>query len=429
MSRVAVVGSGVAGLGAAWALSQRHQVVVYEADGRLGGHAHTVEIDDRSRPTPVDTGFIVFNPRNYPNLVRLFDHLDVPTEPSTMSFAVSLGRGRFEYQARALGLVAQPSNLAKPTYLRMIADIVRFAREAASTDLAADATTREFLDAGGYSESFRRDFLLPMLACIWSSSLEAMLEYPARSMIRFLDNHGLLDVLHRPRWRTVTGGSREYVRRLSAPFAGDARLSTPVVGLTRDHDGVRLVDANGGADLFDDVVFATHADTTLQILGTAATDEERRTLSAFTYQRNVAVLHRDPALMPRRRRVWSSWNYLAEEGPGRDRERVSLSYWMNSLQNLETQQPVIVTLNPSRDPRGDATEYVYDHPQYDGGAVDAQARISSLQGVRHTWFAGSYCGYGFHEDALRSGLEVAASLGAPAPWMATERQLAEVGAR
>jgi predicted NAD/FAD-binding protein len=309
----------------------------------------------------------------------------------------------------------------------MIADILRFAREAASTDLAPEATTREFLDAGGYSESFRRDFLLPMLACIWSSSLEAMLEYPARSMVRFLDNHGLLDVLHRPKWRTVTGGSREYVRRLSAPFVGDARLSTPVAAVTRDHDGVRLADAKGGIDLFDDVVFATHADTTLRILGEAATEAERRTLSAFTYQRNVAVLHRDPALMPRRRRVWSSWNYLAEEGPGRDRENVSLSYWMNSLQNLETERPVIVTLNPSRDPRGEATEYVYHHPQYDGHAVDAQAAIPSLQGVQHTWFAGSYCGYGFHEDALRSGLAVAASLGAPAPWMAPERELAGVG--
>jgi predicted NAD/FAD-binding protein len=429
MSSVAVVGSGIAGLGAAWALSQRHHLVMYEADPRLGGHAHTVEVDDRSGPTPVDTGFIVFNPDNYPNLVRLFDHLDVPTEPSTMSFAVSLGAGGFEYQARALGLAAQPVNLAKPTYLRMVADIVRFAKRAASTDLLPGATTRDFLDAGGYSTSFRRDFLLPMLACIWSSSLEAMLDYPASSMIRFLDNHGLLDVLHRPRWRTVTGGSREYVRRLSAPFAADARMATPVVGVARDHDGVRLVDARGGIDAFDHVVFATHADTTLSILGEAATEQERRTLSAFTYQRNVAVLHRDPALMPRRRRVWSSWNYLAEEGPGRDHAHVSLSYWMNSLQNLRTERPVIVTLNPSRDPRGEATEYVYHHPRYDGRAVEAQAAIPSLQGVQHTWFAGSYHGYGFHEDALRSGLEVAASLGAPAPWMPAERELAETEAR
>jgi predicted NAD/FAD-binding protein len=423
MSRVAVIGSGVAGLGAAWALSREHQVVVYEADDRLGGHAHTVEIDDPSGPVAVDTGFIVYNPRNYPNLVQLFAHLDVPNEPSTMSFAVSLSRGRFEYQARALGLVAQPSNLVKPSYARMVTDIARFAREATTAHVQPGATTRAFLDHGGYSESFRRDFLLPMLACIWSSNLEAMLEYPAASMIGFLDNHGLLDVLHRPRWRTVSGGSREYVRRLTAPIAADARLATPVVAVLRDDDGVRVVDARGGIDRFDDAVFATHADTTLQILGQAATPEEQRVLSAFTYQRNVAVLHQDAALMPRRRRVWSSWNYLADEGPGRDREHVSLSYWMNSLQNLETARPAIVTLNPAREPRHVVSEHVYHHPQYDGRAVDAQAAIPTLQGVRHTWFAGSYCGHGFHEDALHSGLEVAAALGAPAPWWPVQRRL------
>ena len=389
MSRVAVIGSGVAGLGAAWALSREHAVVVYEAEGRLGGHANTVEIDEPSGPMPVDTGFIVYNSANYPNLVRLFDHLGVATEPSDMSFGVSLSRGRFEYQARALGLAAQPSNLARPSYLRMVADILRFARTAPTAQLDAEISTRAFLDAAGYSEAFRRDFLLPILACIWSSSLQAMLDYPARSMIGFLDNHGLLDVLHRPSWRTVTGGSREYVHRITQPIADDARLATPVVAVLRDADGVRVVDARGGIDVFDEVVFATHADTTLQILGTGATQEERGVLSAFTYQRNAVVVHRDPALLPRRQRVWSSWNYLSDERPGHERERVSLSYWMNRLQNLETERPVIVTVNPSREPRWVASEHVYDHPQYDVRAADAQAAIPSLQGVHRTWFAGS----------------------------------------
>lgn len=419
MSRVAVVGSGVAGLGAAWAMSREHRVVVYEAEARLGGHAHTVEIDEPAGPLPVDTGFIVYNAANYPNLVQLFNHLDVATEPTDMSFGVSLSQGRFEYQARALGLLAQPSNLARPSYLRMVADILRFARTAPTAQLDPTMSTRAFLDAAGYSVAFRRDFLLPILACIWSSSLEAMLEYPARSMIGFLNNHGLLDVLHRPSWRTVTGGSREYVRRITALIRADARLATPVVAVLRDDDGVRVVDSRGGIDVFDDVVFATHADTTLQILGTAATEEERRVLSAFNYQRNAVVLHRDPALLPRRERVWSSWNYLSDERPGHERERVSLSYWMNRLQNLETERPVIVTVNPAREPRWVASEHVYHHPQYDGHAADAQAEIPSLQGVQRTWFAGSYCGYGFHEDALRSGLEVAAALGAPAPWWPT----------
>jgi predicted NAD/FAD-binding protein len=424
MSRLAIIGSGVAGLGAAWSLSRAHEVVVYEADDRLGGHAHTVQIDDPSGPVTVDTGFIVYNERNYPNLVALFDHLGVATEPSNMSFAVSLSGGTFEYQARALGLIAQPSNLVKPSYMRMMKDIARFAREATSAELEPGMSTGAFLAAGGYSESFRRDFLLPMLACIWSSSLDAMLEYPAETMIGFLDNHGLLDVLHRPRWRTVTGGSREYVRKLTVPTAGTARLATPVVAVLRDDDGVRVVDANGGIDRFDEVVFATHADTTLRILGDGASPEERRVLSAFGYQRNVAVLHHDVAFMPRRRRVWSSWNYLAEEGRGRDRERVSLSYWMNRLQNLNTARPVIVTLNPLREPANVVSEHVYDHPAFDTRAVQAQTEIPSLQGVRRTWFAGSYCGHGFHEDALRSGLTVAAALGAAPPWWPAERELA-----
>jgi predicted NAD/FAD-binding protein len=341
-----------------------------------------------------------------------------------MSFAVSLSGGTFEYQARALGLIAQPSNLVKPSYMRMMKDIARFAREATSAELEPGMSTGAFLAAGGYSESFRRDFLLPMLACIWSSSLDAMLEYPAETMIGFLDNHGLLDVLHRPRWRTVTGGSREYVRKLTVPTAGTARLATPVVAVLRDDDGVRVVDANGGIDRFDEVVFATHADTTLRILGDGASPEERRVLSAFGYQRNVAVLHHDVAFMPRRRRVWSSWNYLAEEGRGRDRERVSLSYWMNRLQNLNTARPAIVTLNPLREPANVVSEHVYDHPAFDTRAVQAQTEIPSLQGVRRTWFAGSYCGHGFHEDALRSGLTVAAALGAAPPWWPAERELA-----
>jgi predicted NAD/FAD-binding protein len=257
-----------------------------------------------------------------------------------------------------------------------------------------------------------------MLACIWSSSLEGMLDYPAESMARFLDNHGLLRVVGQPRWRTVTGGSREYVRRLSASFARDARLGTPVVAVHRHPEGVRVRDARGGIDRFDQVVFATHADTTLRILGSDAASTERAVLSAFRYQENRAVLHRDPSMMPRRRRVWSSWNYLAEGGDRSD--RVSLSYWMNRLQNVRTDRPVIVTLNPSREPRAVVSEHVYHHPQFDSRAVNAQARLGRIQGVERTWFAGAWTGHGFHEDGLRSGLEVAAALGAPAPWWSSE---------
>jgi predicted NAD/FAD-binding protein len=416
MARIAIVGSGIAGLGAAWALSRRHQVTVYEADARLGGHANTVEVGEPGGPVGVDTGFIVYNARNYPNLVRLFAELGVPTEPSDMSFSVSLDGGRFEYQARALGLLAQPANLARPTYRRMIADIVRFSRVAPQARPDRTLTTRAFLEDGGYSEGFRRDFLLPMVACIWSSSLEAMLDYPAWAMIRFLDNHGLLNLMERPRWRTVTGGSRGYVARVSLPFADGIRLATPVIGVDRRADEVRVMDARGGADAFDHVVLATHADRSLAILEPGASERERRVLGSFRYQDNRAVLHRDPGLMPRRHGVWSSWNYLADRRSGASPQRVSLTYWMNRLQNLRTERPLFVTLNPGREPRYIESEHSYRHPQYDAEALAAQERLPLMQGLRRTWFCGSYTGWGFHEDGLRSGFEVAAALGAPPPW-------------
>ena len=425
--RIAVIGSGISGLAAAWALNRRYDVTVYEADQRLGGHANTVEIPDPAGAIPVDTGFIVYNEANYPNLVQLFHHLDVPTEPSEMSFSVSRDRGGFEYRARAAGLFAQPSNLGRPGHLRMIRDVIRFTREAPM--LLRDGTfetTGELLDRMDMSSEFRRDFLLPMLACIWSSSLETMLDYPAESMVRFLDNHGLLNVLKRPRWRTVSGGSREYVSRISSSFAGGVRLGTPVERIERTSDEVAVHDSRGGIGRFDQIVVATHADTALEMLGRGATEAEREVLSAFRYQRNRAVLHRDPTLMPKRRRAWSSWNYLA--APGDDgTEQVSLSYWMNRLQNLETERPVIVTLNPGREPRDIEREFTYDHPQYDQLTVAAQGLLPSLQGSRRTWFCGSYHGSGFHEDGLRAGLAVAADLGSPAPWWSTSTPAERTG--
>ena len=418
--KIAVIGSGVSGLGAAWALSRTHDVTVFEAGTSLGGHANTATVTDGGRAIPVDTGFIVYNERNYPHLVRLFRALGVRTEASDMSFSVSVDRGAFEYQARATGLLAQPSNLLRPSYLRMAAEIVRFTREAkALAGSGAAGSTAEFLERGGYSRAFRDDFLLPMVACIWSSRLDQMLSFPAATMAAFLDNHGLLDLRDRPQWRTVAGGSREYVRRLEAGLA-DVRLRTPVASVLRIPDGV-IVRTAGAGERFDHVVMATHADTTLQLLGADASADERSVLSTFRYQENRAVLHRDPSLMPVRRRAWSSWNYLAQGRRTPDAERrVSLTYWMNRLQNLRTDRPVLVTLNPTHEPRDAVAETVYHHPQYDGDAVEAQRRIPALQGVDRTWFAGSYTGFGFHEDGLRSGLRVAAALGSPAPWWRDE---------
>ncbi len=427
--RIAVIGSGISGLGAAWALGRRHHVTLYESDDRLGGHANTWEVDDGERVVPVDTGFIVYNERNYPNLVRLFGAVGVETEPSDMSFSVSIDDGAFEYRARALGLAAQPSNLARPSYLRMVREIVRFTRQAKSLlGGGVEESTGEWLERHGYSAAFRNDFLLPMVACIWSSKLHQMLAVPAATMAGFLDNHGLLDLGDRPQWRTVIGGSREYVRRVAAAV-DDVRPGTPVASVTRGSDSALVRDATGRTERFDHVMLATHADTTLAILGDDASPDERRLLSAFRYQQNLAVLHRDRAFMPRRRRAWSSWNYLSRGRAGvneREGRGVSLTYWMNLLQNLETERPVLVTLNPLEAPRDQVASFTYHHPQFDRAAVEAQAALPTLQGVRRTWFCGSYFGHGFHEDGLRSGLEVAAGLGAPAPW-ATDRASEETG--
>jgi predicted NAD/FAD-binding protein len=418
MERIAVIGGGIAGLGAAWALDRVHDVTVYEADDRVGGHAHTVEIEDDRRLVAVDTGFIVYNEPNYPNLVRLFNTLDVPTEPSDMSFSVSVGDGSFEFKSRGAGVFAQPSNLARPGMWRMMRDFRRFCREAPSILASSSGESLgSYLDRSGYSDEFRLDLLLPMTAAIWSAGLDEMLAFPVVTLVRFLSNHSMLQVGARPRWRTVSGGSREYVSRLTAGFRERTRLGTPVVGVERGSDGVVVRDLHGGIDRFDHVVFATHADTTLSILGAGATASERGVLSAFRFQQNEAVLHRDPALMPRRRTAWSSWNYVADGRGERDRSKpVSLTYWMNALQGLRTRQPVFVTLNALRQPRGPFTRFDYAHPQFDRTAIDAQEAMPSIQGVRRTWFAGAWCGYGFHEDGLRAGLEVAAALGAPAPW-------------
>lgn len=424
-----MIGGGIAGMGAAWALDRRHEVVLYETEARIGGHSNTVEVDDDGRAVPVDTGFIVYNERNYPNLVRLFDALDVPTEESEMSFSVSVGGGAFEYRSRARGLLAQPSNALRPDTWRMLRDFRRFCLDAPRVlSSGTHETLGSYLERGGYSEAFRLDLLLPVTAAIWSSGLDDMLEFPVATLVGFLTNHDILQVRSRPLWRTVSGGSREYVRRLTTHYRDRIRLSRPVVAIRRDEDTVEVRDASGGLDRFDEVVFATHPDTTLEILGRGATPRERAVLGAIRYQSNEAVLHRDPALMPRRRGAWSSWNYLADGRGEADRSKpVSLTYWMNRLQNLRTRLPVFVTLNPSREPRGEVQSFRYAHPQFDRAAIDAQLRLPSIQGVHRTWFAGAWCGHGFHEDGLRAGLDVAAALGAPAPW-ATVPEPAPLGA-
>jgi len=430
-ARVAIIGSGISGLSAAWLLSRRYDVTVFEQADWIGGHSHTVDAIPAGGgdALAVDTGFIVYNARNYPNLVSLFDHLGVATQPTDMSFAVSLDGGRLEYGSdMPRGLFAQPANLLRPRFIIMLRDVARFYRTAPLA-LAALETAPSNLSLGdwlaqeGYSAPFAQDHLLPMAAAIWSAPARDMLAFPAVSLLRFFHNHGLLQMAARPQWRTVIGGSRAYVAKLTASFRQRIQTGRAVVAARRDPDpgaGVTLRLADGSETRFDQAVFACHADQALALL-TDADAEERLHLGAFSYQENRAVLHSDLALMPRRRAAWASWNYLSERDET-DAAKLSVTYWMNRLQNLPNAHPMLVTLNPAREPDPASVHgaFVYHHPMFDARAMAAQRALAALQGRRASWFCGSYFGFGFHEDGLVSGLAVAAALGVPAPWRAAQ---------
>jgi uncharacterized protein len=416
--RIAIVGSGISGLGAAWALFRNNEITVFEADNRIGGHSNTVDVETSHGPLAVDTGFIVYNEVTYPNLTRLFSSLGVSTEPSDMSFAFSLDR-QFEYGASLSGVLAEPGNLLSPRFIRMLREINRFRRIGTTFEPEAGENIGELLERYGFSQGFLDDYLYPMTGAIWSARRSDMSKFPAASFLRFLANHGLIEIVRRPQWRTVTGGSRSYLNRLVRPFADRIRTSSPVGRIVRV-GGEVLVEANGQAQSFDQIILATHPDQALAILGEDATDTERALLGAIRYESNVAVLHSDPSLMPRNRRVWSSWNAMAEDA-SRRHQVASVTYWMNRLQNLDPSYPLFVSLNPLREPDPDQVHarFTYAHPQFDTEAVAAQQRLAAIQGLSNTWFAGAYLGYGFHEDGLQSGLNVAAALGSPAPWHGT----------
>lgn len=413
--QIAIIGSGISGLGAAWALSRHNQVTVYEADDRIGGHSNTVDVATPDGKIPVDTGFIVYNEATYPHLSNLFSHLEVPTYETDMSFAFSLDR-HFEYGASAAGILARPRNLLRPGFVRMLSDINRFRKEGARFDADEDETIGELLERNGFSEAFMSDYLYPMTGAIWSTRQGSIGDFPASSILRFLENHGLISIVGRPKWRTVTGGSRTYVEKLTASFADRIRTRSPVTRVTRSHDGV-AVESPGAIETYDQVVLATHSDQALRILGSDATDDERSLLGSIPYETNRAILHSDPSLMPGSRRVWASWNAMARSRGRLDRP-ASVTYWMNRLQRLATNRDFFVSLNPLTEPEPSTVyaTFEYAHPQFDRQAIRAQREIASIQGMNQTWFAGAYLGYGFHEDGLQAGLEVAAALGSPAPW-------------
>lgn len=422
--RIAIVGGGIAGLSAAWALSKLYSVTLFEARKCVGGHANTVIARHPFGCTPVDTGFIVYNEKNYPYLSRLFRQLNVETQPSNMSFGVSLDGGAMEYEGSLRGMIAQPSNLIRPGYYRMCCDIARFYKTAPAVLKRPDGdvlSLGSYLRQEDYSTEFVYNHLLPMGSAIWSCSCDDMLAFPAGSFVRFFHNHGLLSFSNRPKWRTVVGGSREYLKQFTSAFSDSIRLNTPIVGLRRDNDGIHLRTQFEQFAPFDSVILATHADQTLKIIGADATELECSVLGKIRYSKNRAILHQDPKLMPHRRKAWASWNYLSSRSKD-GTQQVSVTYWMNRLQNLDERVPLFVSLNPIAEPEPNTVlgHYSYEHPILDLEARVAQTNLQHIQGQRNTWFCGSYTGYGFHEDGLKSGLLVAESMGAPAPWTSTD---------
>ena len=415
--RIAVIGSGISGLGAAFALTRHgHAVTVYEKQSRLGGHSHTVDVSLDGHDFGVDTGFLVYNDRTYPRLIALFKTLGVANAASDMSFAVRNDKSGLEWSGTNVrSLFADPLNALRPRFLRMVADILRFNKQATllatGETTMVDETLEQFLQSRFYGSGFVDDYLLPMAACIWSAPKAQILAFPLAPFIHFFHNHGLLSITNRPQWRTVRGGSKNYVQKLVQSLQ-DVRIGAGASKVERDTHGVRVI-SNARVENFDRVVFACHSDEALTILARPSV-VEARALADVKYQPNTAVLHTDDTLMPKRRTAWSAWNYLVmNDRDGLADSKVSLTYWINALQPLPCKQSVFVTLNPAREPDADKTlrRIEYAHPLLDRIAVAAQKTIASIQGQQHTYYAGAWLGYGFHEDGLRSGQEVAEMIG------------------
>ena len=450
--RIAVIGTGISGMSAAWLLGEQHQVTVYEKAGRIGGHTNTVTVSVGDKQVPVDTGFIVYNEACYPNLSAMFRYLNVETRATDMSLSVSLDDGALEYAGEGIDtLFAQRGNVFSWRFWSMLKDLVRFYRQAPSQlGRFGGASIGQWLVANGYGRAFIDDHLMPMAAAIWSAPARQLLDYPAESFVQFCENHGLLRFSGRPQWRTVTGGSIEYAKRLTAGYGQRIRVLPGAVSLKRhltgnpgnagsttgttasNHSGaVTILGTDGSIEHYDAVIVATHADEALQLLDDPS-PEETSLLGVFHYSDNRAILHSDVSLMPRRRKVWSSWNYLGRRGtsaaaagtaPGgktaSETEALCLTYWMNRLQHLDKELPLFVTLNPAQDPAPDSCHYEtqYAHPIFNAATLQAQQRLWSLQGQRSTWYCGSYFGAGFHEDGLQAGLAVAEQLGGVSrPW-------------
>jgi len=406
--RIAVIGGGISGMGAAHLLADHHRVVLYEAAPRLGGHARTVVAGKRG-DQPVDTGFIVFNRVNYPHMVEMFEKLDVPVADSSMTFGASINGGALEYGLRSVASVfCQPRNAANPAFLRMLWDINRFNTHAVRVADDPAMTIAQFLDKLGTGAWFRDYYILPLSGAIWSTPTRGILDFPAQAMIKFFQNHALLSATGQHKWYTVQGGSVEYVRRLSDSLTRrgvDIRLSAPVQQITRDDTGVAVKAWGGTVERFDQVILATHSDDSLAMLGDPSADEQAA-LGAVRYQPNHVVLHSDTSMMPKRQGAWASWVYTQEAGQRSD--KIDLTYWMNSLQPIPKDDPLFVTLNSNRkiDPAKIYDEVEFSHPVYDLAALAGQSAVRAFNGTRNTWFCGAWMRNGFHEDGLASAVDV-----------------------
>ncbi len=414
--RIAVIGAGIAGMAAAHLLAGEHSVVMFESEKRLGGHARTVLAGKRG-DQPVDSGFIVFNKVNYPNLVALFEKLDVPIVQSDMSFGASIRGGWFEYGTSTnMAFFAQSQNLMRPRFWGMFRDMMHFNRNAVETSRGGDLTIGDLLDRLGTGDWFRDYYITPLSGAIWSTPVRGIMDFPAEALVSFFDNHNLLGISGQHQWYTVKGGSVEYVRRLEGELRRqgvEIRLGAAVAGIRREQGGV-LIRAHGGAwEAFDEVVMATHSDVSLSLLSDA-TGAERANLGAVRFQPNTAIMHADPSVMPKRRKVWSSWVYAEPAGARPD--RIDLTYWMNSLQPIPQDDPIFVTLNSNRPIREDLIyeTNTFHHPVYDLPALRARARIAATNGHNGTWFAGAWMRSGFHEDGFCSALDVVGAMKARA---------------
>lgn len=430
---IAIIGSGITGLSAAWLLHDKYDVTLFEKNDYLGGHTHTHDVTESDKHLAIDSGFIVYNEKNYPNLVGLFEHLNVETQATDMSFAFSMNQGQLEYAGSGLrGMFAQPSNLISPKHWKLLKEIVRFNKTAHAqlsqleNEKSYDYTLGEFLDKNNFSIDLQNHYLLPMAAAIWSCPVDTMHSFPAFSFLRFFANHGLIDLQNRPQWRSVVGGSREYIRKMMPVLDNHIKLKDGAKTVIRDNKNVSVI-CNDETLQYDKLIFACHADEALQLLQNPSA-QEQEILGCFQYQENITYLHSDESLMPKRRKAWCSWNYLAQSGREASESKVTATYWMNNLQNLDTEKDYLVTLNPFTeiDQNKVIKKMIYHHPVFNREAMFAQTRLDNLQDQQNSYFCGSYAGYGFHEDALNASVKVCEKLGVIAPWNLPSKYQKEV---